>query len=553
MPVVAIGILVLASISILVPSLLKSNVIDNAMLEATRTVQQFKTIRGYYTQNIIKPVLKSQKTIKPSIDHKDNNAAIPLPATMIHDLSEALKSKGTSLNLFSKYPFPNRANRRLDAFQARAWDYLKANPDNSYREEQRVDGRQVLRVAIADKMVADACVNCHNSHPQTPKSDWVLGEVRGVLEVSTDIEDQIAAGARSNLIILAIIAIALLAMLISISILFKTTVGRRLNMVTERLRGISIGDGDLTQRIEVRGNDEISRMSSYFNDFIVKIHDTIARLTDTVEKVGKSVQELDAITAEVSDGASLQQQETSSIAAAVTEMSATSANVNQSAANAAAETTSADTAAGHGKEIVNQSVDSINQLSSEVSSAASSIRDLAQQADNIGTVLDVIRGIAEQTNLLALNAAIEAARAGEQGRGFVVVADEVRTLASRTQESTEEIQSMIENLQNGTRKAVTVMDKSQSQAEKTVEMASSAGQSLDQIVAAMEAISSMNKEIAHAVNEQQDTAQSVSHNVNKIQSVAEETANNSQMARQSSDSVSQQITGLKSLVQRFKV
>lgn len=140
-------------------------------------------------------------------------------------------------------------------------------------------------------------------------------------------------------------------------------------------------------------------------------------------------------------------------------MSVTSANVNDSASGAATETSNADSAAKNGKDIVNQTEEGIHLLCSDVSTAADVIKDLAQQADSIGTVLDVIRGIAEQTNLLALNAAIEAARAGEQGRGFAVVADEVRTLASRTQESTAEIQIMIESLQSGTKLAVVAMDK----------------------------------------------------------------------------------------------
>ena len=223
------------------------------------------------------------------------------------------------------------------------------------------------------------------------------------------------------------------------------------------------------------------------------------------------------------------------------------------ATTAVNETVSADTSAKNGREIVNQTVEGINLLSTDVSSAASIIADLAQQADSIGTVLDVIRGIAEQTNLLALNAAIEAARAGEQGRGFVVVADEVRTLASRTQESTEEIQKMIENLQSGSRQAVSVMDQSQSQSEKTVEMAATAGQSLDAIVSAMNEISRMNKQIVHAAGEQQRTADAVSQNVMTIQTVAEETSNSSAAAKQSSDNASQQVATLQSKMGQFKI
>ncbi len=552
-PASAIGVFALVGAAMLLPALLKNNLIDSAVLDATRTVQQFKTVRGYYTKNVIKPVLKAQKTVRPGIDHKGKDSTIPLPATMIHDLSEELRKTGTSLNLFSKYPFPNRAGRRLDDFQSRAWEYLVANPDSSYREEQRIDGKQVIRVAVADRMVAEGCVACHNSHPQTPKNDWALGDVRGVLEVNTQIDDQIAAGNRTTVTILGSFALALIAILTTIAFLFRIMVGKRLQDVTDRLKDISVGDGDLTQRIDVRGKDEISDLSRYFNDFIVKIHETIAHIAKNATQVGDSVRELDALTTEANKGAALQQRETGAIAAAVTEMSATATNVNESAANAARETSSADTSANSGKEIVNQTVEDIDQLSFEVSSAADVIRDLAQQADQIGTVLDVIRGIAEQTNLLALNAAIEAARAGEQGRGFAVVADEVRTLASRTQESTEEIQTMIEGLQNGTRQAVSVMDKSQAQSKKTVERAASAGQSLDEIVAAMEAITHVNNQIAHAAGEQQRTADAVSQNVNQIQNVAEETASNSGAARQSSDDVSQQVAALRSMIQCFKV
>ena len=354
-----------------------------------------------------------------------------------------------------------------------------------------------------------------------------------------------------NEVVFAIMAIATIMIVSLLWFLFKHSVEKPVLGLSDRLKKIS--SGDLTQRIDVRGKDEISVLAACFNDFLDHIHGTIAQIADTASQVGSSVGELDNITSTVSQGASRQQQETVAIASAVTQMSATSAHVNDSAANAASETVNADTSAKNGKEIVNQTVEGISLLSSEVSAAATVIADLAQQADNIGTVLDVIRGIAEQTNLLALNAAIEAARAGEQGRGFAVVADEVRTLASRTQESTEEIQKMIENLQSGTRQAVSVMDQSQSQAEKTVEMAATAGQSLDAIVTAMNEISSMNKQIAHAAGEQQRTADAVSQNVMTIQAVAEETTGNSTAAKKSSDNVSQQVAALQAKMGQFKV
>ncbi len=552
LPVISIGCLVVVALSYVVPDQLKQNTVKNAVYNAEKTVRQFKTIRAYYTNNIVKTVLKSQD-IRPAIDHKNNNKAVPLPATMIHDLSQMLAEEGILLNLYSNYPFPNRAERRLDDFQQRAWNYLTRNPDATYSEEQNIGGKPVLRVAVADKMLNDSCVNCHNSHADTPRNDWQLGDVRGVLEITADIERQVIAGHQTNMTILVIIVFALIIMLVAISLLFKFTIGSRLHGLTERLKDIATGEGDLTQRIEVGGNDEISHLSTYFNSFVDKIHSTVGEAASVSSQVVLLVRDLDLVTARVREGAFQQQEETGAIASAVTEMSATSANVNDSASSAAKETLIADESANRGKDVVNQTVDSINQLSGDVSSAADVIKDLARQADNIGTVLDVIRGIAEQTNLLALNAAIEAARAGEQGRGFAVVADEVRTLASRTQESTEEIQTMIESLQSGTHQAVSVMDKGQSQAVKTVEMAATAGQSLDVIVSSVNEISAMNNQIAHAAGEQQRTADAVSQNVMAIQTVAEETASSSITAQESSASVSEQAEILQALMQQFKI
>ena len=352
--------------------------------------------------------------------------------------------------------------------------------------------------------------------------------------------------------ILAIFAISILAMLVFTILLFNLIISRQVNRLIDRLRQSSV-EGDLTQRMELSGNDEISVIAGYIDDFIDRVHTIVAQITSTSSEVVNSVTELNAVTTAVSKGALRQQQETGAVASAVTQMSVTSANVNDSASGAATETSNADSAAKNGKDIVNQTVEGIHLLFSDVSTAADVIKDLAQQADSIGTVLDVIRSIAEQTNLLALNAAIEAARAGEQGRGFAVVADEVRTLASRTQESIAEIQTMIESLQSGTKQAVEVMDKSQSQAVKTVEMAATAGRSLDALVTAMHKISEMNNEIVHAASEQQRTAGSISQNVMAIQTVAEETASSSELANRSSDNVAQQVTMLQSLIGQFKV
>ncbi len=322
--------------------------------------------------------------------------------------------------------------------------------------------------------------------------------------------------------------------------------------IAQRLSRIGEEGGDLTQRLDVRGHDEIAGLSSGFNRFMDKIGEIIDTVKQSSSQVHHSAGELSSITALASDGASQQSLKNSAIATAVEEMSTSAEQIAESAASAAQETSNADSSAQQGKSIVSQSIKGIQTLSDEVSAAAQVINNLEQEADSIGSVLDVIRSIAEQTNLLALNAAIEAARAGEQGRGFAVVADEVRTLASRTQQSTEEIQAMIESLQGGTKQAVAEMDKSCKQAETTVQRAIEAGKSLDEIVSAVTQINETNNQIAHSAGEQKKTAAEVSQNVLAIQSVSEQTADNSKKAQNTSAEVATQAELLQGLMQQFQ-
>ncbi|MGD8640789.1 MAG: methyl-accepting chemotaxis protein, partial [Gammaproteobacteria bacterium] len=231
------------------------------------------------------------------------------------------------------------------------------------------------------------------------------------------------------------------------------------------MEDIASGHGDLTKRISVKGNDEIAQLANAFNLFASKVQDIIKEVSGITARVAGASERLTVVTEETRKGADKQQQETDEVAIAVNEMSASGQEVARNANSAADAAHNADVAADNGRQVVGHTIEAIDSLANEVKEAGAVIDRVEQDSESIGGVLDVIRGIAEQTNLLALNAAIEAARAGEQGRGFAVVADEVRTLASRTQQSTAEIQSMIERLQSGTREAVNVMDQSRQMAE----------------------------------------------------------------------------------------
>jgi methyl-accepting chemotaxis protein len=194
-PIPLAVIAAIAAIWLLVPRMIAGNATDQAVLASRSMAAQFKTIREYYTENVVDKIVMAG-TFRASSDHKGDPKAIPLPVTMIHDLSALLTKQDTAISLYSKFPFPNRENRRLDAFEQAAWDLLARNPQESYSRTEVRDGKQIVRVAVADTMVVQACVNCHNTTAASPKKDWKLGDLRGVLEITSVIDAPLADGAR---------------------------------------------------------------------------------------------------------------------------------------------------------------------------------------------------------------------------------------------------------------------------------------------------------------------------------------------------------------------
>ena len=347
-------------------------------------------------------------------------------------------------------------------------------------------------------------------------------------------------------------AIIILVML-SIAWILARSITRPLEETVSALKDISEGNGDLTKRLPVAGEDEITRLTRYFNGFVEKVHGVIGQVNTASSSVSGSAERLSAITEEGHRSTELQAKETDQVATAVQQMSATVHEVAQNAGRAAEGATQADQEAKQGKAQVEKTITAINKLSDQVSGSAQVIQRLHSDSENIGSVLEVIRGVAEQTNLLALNAAIEAARAGEQGRGFAVVADEVRTLAQRTQESTDEIQAMIEKLQSAAQEAVRSMDASMKSTQETIEIAQQAGVSLDSILQAVESIRGMNDMIASAAEEQSLVAEEINRNVVNIVDLSQTSAQSIQQVNQSSDELAGQADSLHNLVGQFRI
>jgi methyl-accepting chemotaxis protein len=312
-----------------------------------------------------------------------------------------------------------------------------------------------------------------------------------------------------------------IAILILLGWSIVNSIGTALGKLLVSLKDIASGDGDLTKRIQKTSNDELGDVVDWFNQFVDKLHNSITDVVKSIEPLTSLSADLGSLTSETLSISANQNEATEQVSLVVEEMVSSVKAVSNNANSASEAANEADKAAKDGRDIVTKTVASINGLAEEVERAGEVIRKLEADTGNVGTILDVIKGIAEQTNLLALNAAIEAARAGEQGRGFAVVADEVRTLASRTQDSTQEIQKVIEELQTAARSAVDVMGQSKQRAQASVEHAAQTGESLAAITERVSAITEMNRQIASAAEEQERAAYSIKENVLGIKETSE--------------------------------
>lgn len=314
-----------------------------------------------------------------------------------------------------------------------------------------------------------------------------------------------------------------------------------------------IAEGDLTRTITVDGSDEAGRLLAAMLKMQSKLRDTLQRISGSATQLASAAEELNAVTDESARGLSQQNNEIEQAATAVNQMTSAVEEVARNAVSTSEASKNATTSASDGRDLVQETVSAIERMSNDVQSTSTLIGNLADESRDIGKVLDVIRGLADQTNLLALNAAIEAARAGEAGRGFAVVADEVRALAHRTQQSTSEIERMIGSIQGGTEQAVNSMRSSTERAESTLNIAKGAGLALDTINSAVVEINERNLVIASAAEEQAQVAREVDRNLVNIRDLSTQSATGANQTSAASNELSRLAVDLNGMVARFKV
>ncbi len=461
-------ILLLIGVGVSSPIVIKNYSIKNAIREGTKALDGVRATRSYYTKYVVAKLLK--QGIDATANHKESEFGIPVPATFVHDLQQA--------KLYSPYPWPNRADRTLDQRQKKVWNFLSTNPDETYIFfDQNHLGERVVYVAYAEKLIDDNCVNCHNNHPDTPISGWKKNDVRGVLEVTTNIEELMKHG---ELIVYNLIGILILIAIITLFLgygndyrIAKPLI--KLSCITRLLLEGNKVKVPYQDRHDELGNLSCSleKLSSYVDDhhqllkyesqklslhvehrknlrelsekFNIAVSTTFSSICNAIENIHDSTDHLSHNTEKTS-----------------TEIKMITANTRQMNLNI-------DSVSNSGTELsqsityilnkVRESQDISESANLQVHDANKKIQGLANATQRIGEVVKLINDIANQTNLLALNATIEAARAGESGKGFAVVASEVKNLAGQTARATEEISSQIYNIQNETQYAVGAIEK----------------------------------------------------------------------------------------------
>ena len=409
----------------------------------------------------------------------------------------------------------------------------------------RLKSKQLESINLLNLMVSQLSANANTSSEALDQ--LMRGAQTIAADVKRDTEQQVKQSQLTNIII-SVISV-LLAIVIGVWV--SRYIRNSLKRVVSILRVIA--DGDLSQRIETINKDEFGQLATYVNELANRQEQVIRQIHSAADDIDNSAIEASSVSIRTNQMMNEQQQQTIQVAAAIQQLSTTVANVAENAESAQQEVQQINDSAQQNRILMEKNVEQVTLLASEIDRSSGVINQLHNDTVDIGKILVTIQGIAGQTNLLALNAAIEAARAGEQGRGFAVVADEVRTLASRTQNSTKEIQSMIESLQKGARNAVDLMDSSKSQAQASLEQTNVAGESLLSMVQQLEQVKQTSMEIAAAAEQQTIVSLEISESVQQIASAAELGAEEAQNSARGSEQLAELAKMQKSIVSKFTI
>ena len=521
------------------------------------------------SQEIVNAEWNINRTDENDTDVRDSEAWAIVSATTEARL--ALLSRQFNLEALISKPSDDTLREQSDTNLSDLEIYLEQIAESELLRSQPV-GRGDFAGSTFAEASQSAFVENRNLFENTLKTAAKLQEAREayrqaaakLMDQTRRIETETSESIDAEVIVvrenaaseqLSTITMAAFGLLVAIAgyIISLRLIARPMSELAARLEDIAEGEGDLTVQLDDSRSDEIGRTSLAFNKFTGRIRSTIAQVQDAIEQLGQSAQQLQQASGTNLRHIETQREESRHVDQAMQEMATHVQDVSEAGKTALESTTQANEQTVSGTEQVRQTVDAIEMLAAQVEQASETINELASDSEAIGGVLEVIGGIADQTNLLALNAAIEAARAGEQGRGFAVVADEVRSLAGRTQQSTAEIQAMIERVQEGARRAAVLMSEGQEYANQTVQQGSTTGETFSHIAAQVAQIAGVNQGISEAVAVQEESTRAVSRSISSIGETSGEIAGSSHSINKASADLATLSQQLQGMVSQFRI
>ncbi|QDQ25521.1 methyl-accepting chemotaxis protein [Chitinimonas arctica] len=549
-PVLLAGVAMLCAVMAILAHIRERTVEAAGMNTAQALASQIVTLRSFYTAEIGPRAKKAGMKLNFDFFTADNT--LPLPATLVKTLGESITKDhpGMAIRLYSRHPFPNRTNERYDEFEMSAIAALEKAPKVPQTKMEKRGDKLYARYAVADIM-KEGCVACHNSRPDSPKKDWKVGDVRGVVAVTVPV-DQVAGQINKGIGSVGLAVLAGFFAISAVTIMATRRIAGTVHELAERAGQVE-SSGDFTLAMPVRGNDEIAGIAKAFNSLLNHFRAVISEIREDANQVlAESVRLADAA-AKVSQSSMQQSDLAAAVSASVEQVSTSIGHVSSEAHEAADQSAATSRLAREGGEVAQEAAGEMDRVAAAVETMAAVVGQLGQRSAQISVIANTIRDIADQTNLLALNAAIEAARAGEQGRGFAVVADEVRKLAERTSVATREIASTIDAIQQESRSAGDAMAHHADLVSRGSSFSRRAAESLQQINTAANTAGQHIGEIATATDQQNTASHQIARNMEQIAMMTEGNAQSVAIAASSADKLRSLAGRLQDTVNRFKV
>jgi methyl-accepting chemotaxis protein len=523
LPVGIAGLVIIAGVLLLLARMRADAVEQSGISTGRALASQVLALRAFYTTEIATRARKAGMQLDHTFAERENT--LPLPATLVKTLGESIARQypGTNVKLLSDFSFPHRAAEAgLDAFQREALAALRKDPRSAQHLVQTVDGKPSIRYAVADVM-QEGCVSCHNGHPESPRRDWKVGDVRGLVEVTVplgELDADLGGAIRGvgGLIVFGVVALVAVILLLA-----RVFLVRPLQQASATMK--QLADGDLSVRPDGGGGDEVGELLSAMRELADRLSSTIARVRSGVDSVAIASREIAQGNQDLSSRTEQQASSLQQTAASMEQMTGTVRHNADTASQASQLASAASEVAGRGGTVVAQVVSRMG----EISAASRKIEE----------IITVIDGIAFQTNILALNAAVEAARAGEQGRGFAVVAGEVRNLAQRSAQAAREIKGLIAD--------------SVAKVESGGKLVDEAGQTMGEIVAQVKRVTDLIGEITSATLEQSSGIGQVNQAVTQLDQMTQQNAALVEQSAAAAQSLKDQADRLAQAVAMFKV